>query len=69
MRSSDGSITYYVEDKLVETENTKHTKEECLKIVGEFEELRKCFEAYANKYKYEHKYFNSKSACEMRLWV
>lgn len=69
MRSSDGSITYYVEDKLVDTENTKRTKEECSKIVREFENLRKCFEEYANKYKYEHKYFNSKGSHETMYYI
>ena len=29
MRSSDGSITYYAEDKIIETENTKKSYEEC----------------------------------------
>ena len=40
MRSSDGSITYYVLDKFVETENTNRSKEECEK---EFEKYKdKC---------------------------
>lgn len=29
MRSSDGSITYYAEDRIVETENTKKSYDEC----------------------------------------
>lgn len=69
MRSSDGSITYYVEDKLVETEDTKHTKEKCFKEMKEFEELKKCFETYANKYKYEHKYFNLHGSHETEFYI
>lgn len=64
MRSSDGSITYYVEDKLVETENTKRSKEECDKTMKEFKEVRERFEKYAKKYKYEHRFFNLKCAEE-----
>lgn len=47
MRSSDGSITYYVLDKIVETENTKRSKEEC----------EKEFEKYKDKCK-KHRFFN-----------
>lgn len=64
MRSSDGSITYYVKDKLVETENTKRSKEECDKTMKEFKEVREKFEKYAKKYKYEHRFFNLKCAEE-----
>lgn len=62
MRSSDGSITYYVKDKIVETENTKRTKKECDKIMQEFKELKEEFAEYKKKYKYEHRFFNFESA-------
>ena len=65
MRSSDGSITYYVKDKLVETENTKRTREECNKQMTEYSEIRKKFKAYAAKYKYEHRFFNRECAEEI----
>ena len=29
MRSSDGSVVYYIKDKLIDTENTEKTKKEC----------------------------------------
>ena len=72
MRSSDGSITYYVEDKVVETENTKKTYAECRQKIEhykyekeKFEDLEKrldtCKEElaeYKRKYKYKHRFFN-----------
>lgn len=74
MRSSDGSITYYVEDKVVETENTKKTYAECRQKIEhyklekeKFEDLEKklktCkeeFEKYKRKYKYKNRFFNRK---------
>ena len=67
MRSSDGSITYYVEDKIIETENTKESYEECNKFVKDYDnqkkEISKLKEEFANykeKYKYEHRFFNKK---------
>ena len=67
MRSSDGSITYYVEDKEVETENTKKTYDECVEKIAhykyekeKFEKLKKEFDEYKAKYKYEHRFFNKK---------
>lgn len=67
MRSSDGSITYYVEDKIIETENTKKSYEECNNKIEhwdyekeKFEKLEKEFEEYKKKYKYEHRFFNKK---------
>lgn len=65
MRSSDGSVTYYVKDKLVETENTKRSKEECDKTIKEFKELRESFKRYTKKYKYEHRFLNLKCAKEI----
>lgn len=72
MRSSDGSITYYVEDKIVETENTKKTYAECRKKIEhykyekeKFEDLEKRLDAckeelaeYKREYKYKHRFFN-----------
>lgn len=72
MRSSDGSITYYVEDKVVETENTKKTYTECRQKIEhykyekeKFEDLKKrlvtCKEElaeYKREYKYKHRFFN-----------
>ena len=62
MRSSDGSITYYVQDKIVETENTKLTKEKCDKTMMEFKEIRDMYRKYVDKYKYKHRFFNIKCA-------
>lgn len=72
MRSSDGSITYYVKDKVIETENTKKTYAECREKIEhykyekeKFEDLEKkldaCkeeFEEYKREYKYKHRFFN-----------
>ena len=74
MRSSDGSITYYVEDKVVETENTKKTYAECRQKIEhykyekeKFEDLEKRLDAckeefaeYKREYKYKHRFFNRK---------
>lgn len=67
MRSSDGSITYYVEDKIIETENTKKSYEECINKIehwdheeGKFEKLEKEFDEYKKKYKYKNRFFNKK---------
>lgn len=67
-RNSDGSFTYYIEDKYIETENTKLSKEKCEKdfdkycaCVDELDELRKKFCDYKKEYKYKHRFFNFKS--------
>lgn len=69
MRSSDGSVTYYVKDKIVETENTKKSYEECTKKVEHwgyekerFEELEKKFKDYKREYKYKNRFFNKKQS-------
>lgn len=54
MRGSDGSITYFVKDKIIETENTKKSYDECMK----YEKLTKEFEDYKREYKYKHRFFN-----------
>ena len=71
MRSSDGSITYYVGDKLVETENTKKTYDECVEKITyhkcekekleKLEKLEKEFEDYKKEYKYKNRFFNKKA--------
>ena len=68
VRNSDNSFTYYIEDELVETENTKISKEKCDKefdkycsAVDEFDALKEEFDAYKRKYKYRKKFFNFKS--------
>ena len=33
MRSTDGSVIYYIKDKLIDTENTEKTKKECDDVV------------------------------------
>ena len=67
MRSSDGSITYYAEDKIIETENTKKSYEEYNNKVEHwnyekerFEKLEKEFDEYKKKYKYKNRFFNKK---------
>ena len=69
MRSSDGSITYYVEDKVVETENTKKSYKECREKIEhykyekkKFEDLEKKFEDYKREYKYKNRFFNRKQS-------
>lgn len=52
LRSSDGSITYYVEDKIVETEEEKQ------RIEKMYNELRREFCTYKREYKYKNKFFN-----------
>lgn len=66
-RSSDGSIIYYVEDVVVETENTQKSKEIADKKVEswkheeeEIEKLKKDFEDYKREYKYKNRFFNRK---------
>ena len=73
-RSSDGSITYYVDDKIVETDNTRKSYAECREKIEhwkyekekykELEEklknVNKEFDDYRNKYKYERRFFNKK---------
>lgn len=67
-RNSDGSFTYYIEDKYIETENTKLSKEKCEKdfdrycaCVDELDELRKKLCDYKREYKYKHRFFNFRS--------
>lgn len=55
LRSSDGSITYYVEDEIVETEDQKKKLEEM------YDELLREFRDYKREYKYKNKFFNSGS--------
>ena len=73
-RSSDGSITYYVDDKIIETDNTRKSYAECREKIEhwkyekekykELEEklknVNKEFDDYRNKYKYERRFFNKK---------
>lgn len=65
MRSSDGSIIYYVKDELIDTENTEKTFKECNEILSEKENLQKSydnlnkeFHDYRTKYKYKNRWFN-----------
>lgn len=65
MRSSDGSIVYYVEDELVDTENTEMTLRECNEMFSEnkilednYDKLREKFENYTKEYKYKHRWLN-----------
>lgn len=55
LRSSDGSITYYVEYEIVETEDQKKKLEEM------YDELLREFRDYKREYKYKNKFFNSGS--------
>ena len=74
MRSSDGSIVYYCEDKLIETENTKESFEKCqiqkekfdklLEENNKLEELKRGFSSYRRRYKYKHRWFNFKTPKE-----
>lgn len=69
MRSSDGSVTYYAEDKVVETANSKKSYEECKEEVKhwnyekeKFERLKMEFEDYKKEYKYKNRFFNRKQS-------
>lgn len=53
LRSSDGSITYYVEDEIVETEDQKKKFEDYM-----YNELRREFRDYKREYKYKNRFFN-----------
>lgn len=53
LRSSDGSITYYVEDEIVETEDQKKKFEDDM-----YNELRREFRDYKREYKYKNRFFN-----------
>ena len=64
-RSSDGSVVYYVEDEIIETENSKTSEEECDKKVAswgqnerKYWDLKNEFDEYKEKYKYKHRFFN-----------
>ena len=52
LRSSDGSITYYIEDEIVETEDQKNKFEDM------YNELRREFRDYKREYKYKNRFFN-----------
>lgn len=74
MRSSDGSITYYAEDRIVETDNTQKSYNECTekierynyekekyeKLEKEFDELKEEFAEYKKEYRYKNRFFNKK---------
>lgn len=74
MRSTDGSVTYYVKDKLVETENTYKSKIECEEAVRNWRhdekemkatekkyfELKDEFNGYKITHPYKHRWFNFK---------
>lgn len=55
LRSSDNSITYYVQNEIVETEDQKK------KLEDAYNELRAEFHDYKREYKYKKKFFNFKS--------
>lgn len=52
LRSSDDSIIYYIDDKIVETEDNKKS------IVDKYNDLEKKFNNYKREYKYKNKFFN-----------
>ena len=56
MRGSDGSITYFTKDKIVETENTKKSYEKCM--IAECKRIKEEFDDYKREYKYKHRFFN-----------
>lgn len=67
LRSSDGSVTYYVEDIVMGTENTEKSKEITDKKIEnwnhEEEKLKKLqeeFDEYKKTYKYKNRFFNFK---------
>ena len=55
LRSSDGSITYYIQDEIIETKDQKK------KLEDVYDDLRAEFHDYKREYKYRKKFFNFKS--------
>ena len=51
VRSSDGSVVYYVRDEVVEKESESVP-------IEEYNSLKKEFEKYKKEYKYKHRFFN-----------
>ena len=74
MRSSDGSITYYAEDKIIDTDNTQKSYEECSEKIehwnqkeeehkdlkNRLDDIKKEFRDYKKEYKYKNRFFNKK---------
>lgn len=55
LRSSDGSITYYIQDEIIESKDQKK------KLEDVYDDLRAEFHDYKREYKYRKKFFNFKS--------
>lgn len=67
IRCTDGSVVYYINDELIDTENSKFSYKEANKALNSFinneEKIRKLKEKlkkYKNTYKYKHRWFNFK---------
>lgn len=58
VRSSDGTVTYYVKDKVVETERTRKSYEFCINRISQFEKFMK----YKEEYRYKNRFFNFRKA-------
>lgn len=58
MRGSDGSVVYFLNDKYVDTENSKAEMEECNQKIANAYSQKKEFEKYKKEYKYKHRFFN-----------
>lgn len=61
MRGSDGSVVYFLDDKYVDTENSKATLEECNQKIADAYSKKEEFEKYKKEYKYKHRFFNFKT--------
>lgn len=67
IRCTDGSVVYYINDEVIDTENSKLSYKKADKVFNSFinneEEIRKLkeeFKKYKNTYKYKHRLFNFK---------
>lgn len=66
IRASDNSITYYLEDKVIETENTEKSYKNCIEEIKKHDEelyekynaLKKEFDDYKEKFKFKHRFLN-----------
>lgn len=62
MRGSDGSVVYFLDDKYVDTENSKAALEECNQKIADVYSKKEEFEKYKKEYKYKHRFFNFKKS-------
>ena len=60
MRSSDGTIVYYVQDEIIVTDNTEENFKKTYIEKEKYLKLQEEFDQYKKEYKYKHIFFNFK---------